>query len=399
MPDFNDRVRTEDNERLGRTDFDAIAELFDYAQSKALGSLYGVSEGVLSRSETSFAIVGPEHRITLGACDLYGCKPTTSPSNIGEEVNGRYDPTSPSQIQTYVDVAAYEGGTCAIWWSLSLVPTDLDNRRQYQPGFPQGRAIAMYVRSRQRVTFQVTANLVTPPASGTWYRFAAVNYESVSPIVALCHAIDDGFEAVAHLVAAGTLSADLFLGQRMLNNRNASNNTGRNYGFARAITTLSQDTLKTLDSDTLTNAQTAVFDNPPVVNFPTPGTPGTYQLDQRMLTAEGQIAALAAAGPVLFWAYQAADGTILSTGGPLASLVTSAVRTSTGQYDWTFSASVWATGGPFLPLAVRTTLTGGNGIADATFPGTGSLRVFTSDGTSLEDAIHKVIVVGPTPLP
>lgn len=310
MVDFLKRVRTQNNEREERLDFDAVAQLVQAYLSESENADLGAGEGVLSRPEVVYQIAGAERRIRLGACWLYGNKPTATPSNIGDAAKIRYNPADPTtQPQSYVNVAGYEGSTCAIWWTVG-VPTNGDtlaNKRIWENGFPNGKIRPITTRYTPRVSFAVTADLETPPASGgPWYRMAAVDFPmGETPSVAFCHAMDQGFELSALAVAQ---TPDLYLawpGQIALNRRNAVTNEGRTYGGGRLVSLLARVVLRmlhtgnTFDVETgeiLTQAEDGLLLDPGGLDIG-----GIAQLNDALGPALENITALQARARTLAW--------------------------------------------------------------------------------------------------
>ncbi|MCC6596986.1 MAG: hypothetical protein IT477_10800 [Rhodanobacteraceae bacterium] len=337
MPDFGKRIRQVANERWDLPDAAAaLMEIIASTISRAEAGDLGVAEGVLSRSEVEFEEPSPGvYQLRLGGCLLYGCKPDDTPSNLATALPVLYDPTNTDQIQSTVEITDLDGTEGAIWWSVALAPTDLANRRVWESGYPDGRIQPLLTREYARVTFAATVgnNFNTPPATpGTWYRFAAVDFNANPPTVVLCHALDYGFENNAFQVAAGTVSANYWLGQVALANRDAASNSGRSYSVARLITQLAFSHLTTLDSDITYNVETGELtnDGSGAMTLVTTPTSGVHQLAD-------QSAALAAAVEVLqenyklaYWARVNDDATVAAEGGAIIDTAFATVAITSG---------------------------------------------------------------------
>lgn len=320
MPNFIKRVRQVANERWDLPDAaNAIMELVAEGIARAEAGDLGVAEGVLSRSEVTFEEPSPGvFQLRFGGCLLYGCKPDDTPSNLSTAAPIVYDPTNPNQIQSTVDITAIENGEGSIWWSVELVPYELANRRIWEEGYPDGRNQPINTRMYPRITFSLVsgANFNTPPGvGGPWYRFAAVDFNDEPPTTILCHALDYGFELTAFDVAAGTVSANFWLGQIALANRAAGTNSGRSYSVARLLTTLALIQLTTLDDNTTFNTETGEILTFGATTLLTAPSYGLTQLISRVDGIATTVVNLEDRYHLAYWARIATGPTVTVEGG------------------------------------------------------------------------------------
>lgn len=396
MPDFTKLVRQIANERWDLPDAAAaIGNLLAETISRSQAGDIGVAEGVLSRSEVTFETVGPVYQLRLGGALLYGCKPDATPSNLSTAAPVVYDPTDPNQIQSTVDITAFASGTTngAIWWSVGQAQTDLENRRLWAAGFPDGQITAMNTRLSPRVTFQTSADLFTPPSDpGTWYRFAAFDFPAApaAPTVVLCHALDFGFENSALAVAQGTVEATNWFGQIALANRSAVTNSGRSYSVARMFTQFALTFLRTLDSTVDFDAETLELTAPGSSTLTTVPSSGVVQLDVQVAGNATNINLLSQRYRMAYWARVSDGGSILASGGDIVTTayctVTPSHTGATGVYNFVFSLPL-AASMSFMQVSTQSIDTGEEDVTTRyVISSTTSVAVFTNHiGAGLAD--------------
>ncbi len=262
------------------------------------GGLMGACEGVMSAAGATFEDVDVgTKRLTFGEMILAGYKNVAGAANeegVGDRAKGmlvHFIPTSPKQLQTSVNIIGYSGSAGVVWWRPDLVETDLENRRRWEAGFPDGRAIAMRTMLRSRVFFSLTASFATPPGDGeTWYRLCRFDYTDAptAPTVQFCHAFDQGWEATG----AGVGTSLHWLGQLMMAQHDVGDNDGRSYGIARALALLTNIILriksKTHTFDPITGVITSSSATLVAVDHPR----GLLELDNDLAAAETTIDAL-----------------------------------------------------------------------------------------------------------
>lgn len=291
MPSAGTRVRVVDNERLDIPDFQAIFSLIYGWNQAAEGMIAGVNEGCLSPPAVTYEEVGPVRQIRLGNATLYGAQNDATSSNLTTAYPVVYDPTDPNQLQSTLDLSAYANAGGAIWWTVDLVNSDLDNRRVWESGYPDGRAVAMLTRQRQRVRFAATADFNTSPTPGTWFRMGAFWLPtSGAPTVLWLHAYDFGGQNdMAPLIAAGTDPATrVRIGQWIFRDGyNPASNSGRSFGIGRYAAQFGMVALSTLDSGWEYDPETLEITSAGTVGFETPPTRGLYQINAALDAING----------------------------------------------------------------------------------------------------------------
>lgn len=233
-------------EQLSLTDLEALRDAPYLDRMLADAGLMGPCEGILSSASATFEDVDAETKLLrFGPMVLAGFKNVGAASDLSSGIVAPFVPTNPDQLQTTVNVVAYEGSTGVLWWRSGLIPSRLGNRRQWQPGFPLGRAIAMNTMLRTRLYFAATADFDTAPDDGnTWYRLASFGYpEGGPPTLRWCHALDLGYDL------SPTIANAKFLGQSMIANHASGSNDGRSYGIARALAVLTNVIMAIKDRD------------------------------------------------------------------------------------------------------------------------------------------------------
>lgn len=293
MPSAGTRVRVVDNERLDIPDYQAIFSLIYGWTQAAEGMIAGVNEGCLSPPAVTYEEVGPVRQIRLGNATLYGAQNDATSSNLTAAFPVVYDPTDPNQLQSTLDLSSYANAGGAIWWTVDLVNSDLDNRRVWEAGYPDGRAVAMLTRQRQRVRFEATADFNTSPTPGTWFRMGAFWLPtSGAPTVLWLHAYDYGRQTdLSAFIATGAEAGTrVRIGQWMFSDGyNPASNVGRSFGIGRYAAQLGMVALSMLDSGWVYDPQTLEITSAGTVGFETPPTRGLYQLDADLTTAETDI--------------------------------------------------------------------------------------------------------------
>lgn len=259
--------------------------------------LMGPCEGVLSTCEITFEDVDVTTKLLrFGEMVLCGYKNLGAARDLSSGFVVPFIPTAPQQNQTTVNIATYEGGSGGVlWWRAGLIPSDLGNRRQWQPGFPIGRAVAINTMLRSRVYFGVSASFASPPAGGeTWYRLGRFVYpEGGPPVVTLCHAYDVGF------ADSPTIARAKFLGQSMLDNRASGSNDGRSYGIARALTVLSNVIMAIKDRDHSWDLETMEVTTAGAEDLLARTYRGLKQLDDDLVATDATVTALTESVQVL----------------------------------------------------------------------------------------------------
>ncbi len=262
------------------------------------GGLMGACEGVLSAAEATFEDVDVgTKRLRFGEMVVAGYKNVAGASHaegVGDRAKGflvHFVPTATKQLQTSVNIVAYAGFTGVVWWRPDLVETDLENRRRWEAGFPDGRAIAMRTMRRGRLFFTLTADFATPPGDGeTWYRLCRFDYTDAptAPTVQFCHAFDQGWESTD----PGVGTSIHWLGQLMMAQHDAGDNDGRSYGIARALALLTNIILriksKTHTFDPITGVITSSSATLVAIDHPR----GLLELDNDLAAAEETIDSL-----------------------------------------------------------------------------------------------------------
>lgn len=201
-------------------------------------------------------------QIRLGNCTLYAAQNASSANNTTTAYPVNYDPADPNQLQTTIDLTAYSNAGGAIWWTVDLVNTTLDNRRVWEAGYPDGRAVAMLTRQTQRIRWTTSADFNTAPADpGAWFRAGAFWLPtSGAPTVGWLHAGDWGGQYdLDGLIASGSLFSlyPFRIGRWLLQSGyNPANNVGRSFGAYRMISQLAMRVLTMLDSDYTFDAET-----------------------------------------------------------------------------------------------------------------------------------------------
>jgi len=319
------------------------------------GGLMGACEGVLSAGATTFENVNDSTKlIRFTEMVLVGYKNVAVGNDRARGGLIHFIPTAPKQLQTSVNVVVFAGDMGAIWWRSDLVETDLENRRRWEAGFPNGRGIAMRTMRRGRVYFAVTTSFATPPTDGeTWYRLARFDYTAAptAPVVTFCHALDLGCEL------SPTIPAAKWLGQAMMANRDVATNKGRSYGLARAVATLAQVVMAIKDRDHAWDLQSGQIMTAGEEDLLARTYRGLKQLDDDLSVVEGVVAehggtltnhaerleALEARKRIVFTTTLRADGTTLFAGGDWITSgggTVTATKTGTGVWSLVFSGPI-----------------------------------------------------------
>lgn len=267
------------DERLDLPDFNAVADLLSAASGQWLANLQGVAEGVLSSCEWTYNNVNPTHQyIELGAVQLYGAKPDAALSSLADATVVQFDPADPIQAAIAPpNIAGFSGSTCVLWWSAVLVQADTKTRRVWSSGgSDSGDPVPVETRWFPRVVWAVTANFSTPPSgTGPWYRLAAVDFQTATPLVCFCHAFDIGFESHALAVAQSAESYTNWPGQIAIRQASTVSEAGRTWGASEIASLLSHIVLLILDNR-------ATF-NPQTLQFTSTGFDGLLQVPERGL--------------------------------------------------------------------------------------------------------------------
>jgi hypothetical protein len=352
-------------QRLDLLDVERLRDSIYNDRELVDAGLMGPCEGVLSTCEIAFEDVDVTTKLLrFGEMVLCGYKNLGAARDLSSGFVVPFIPTAPQQNQTTVNIATYEGGSGGVlWWRAGLIPSDLGNRRQWQPGFPIGRAVAINTMLRSRVYFGVSASFASPPAGGeTWYRLGRFVYpEGGPPVVTLCHAYDVGF------ADSPTIARAKFLGQSMLDNRASGSNDGRSYGIARALTVLSNVIMAIKDRDHSWDLETMEITVAGAEDLLARTYRGLKQLDDDLTALDAtvtighgerlnvledaseslgnRVTVLEDAATVrtrIAWAAEIAfDGTITKQMGDiLGNTTVSVVRSPTGTYTITFSLAV-----------------------------------------------------------
>lgn len=348
MPSAGTRVRTVDNERLDKNDFDAIFSLIYGWAQLASGMTDGVAEGVLSPPSVTYEVVGPVRQIRLGECTLYAAQNEGAATNRAIAYPVVYDPTSANQLQTTVDLSAFSNAQGVLWWTVDLTDTDLDNRRVWEAGYPDGRAVAMLTRQRERIRFTTSADFDTAPAiAGTWYKMGVFFLPtSGAPTVRWGHAFDYGWTTYMNPPSDLDSFQQRWVGQWIFQDGyDSADNTGRSFGLPRMLSQLAMYILTMLDSDYTFNPETLEFLTTGSTDFATGPDRGIVQLDADLATAEADIVTLQAdvaeipnlqAVRVLWTAQMNSSGTAADVVFPFAA--DSYARPGTGEYVITFDS-------------------------------------------------------------
>ncbi len=394
MPSAGNRVRTVDNERLDKNDFDAIFSLI-YAWSQyAQGMGMGVGEGVLSPPSVTYE-AGPPRVIRLGECTLYAAQNDGAATNRAQAYPVNYNPTDPNQLQTTVDITAFSNAEGVLWWTVDLVDAELDNRRVWEAGYPDGRAVAMLTRQSQRVRFTTSADFDTAPATpGTWFRAGAFFLPtSGAPTVVWCHAFDFGFNKdIDGSVGAG---ADLtrWIGQWIFQTGyDTSNNVGRSFGLARMLSQLAMRVLTMIDSDYTFDPETLEILTDGTESFVDQPARGLVQLDADLTAAETTVDALELRYRNAYWAYIADTASVTNEGGDAydAGILPTWSDGGTGVYNVSFSSALAASSGDIQIMHCPNDSGSPNSFTRAIISSTTTMTVFTynSSGTLADRAFR-----------
>jgi hypothetical protein len=204
---FGDRIRTPPNTILTLDVWQRLLrEIYNYRQGY-IGAELGPCEGVLGAQPTTFHVSEPEKHIRFGQMVLVAAKNADAGSLRPYGGIYHFVPTDPHQLQTWVNVAAYEGSQGVIWWSPWLVPSDYGQFLQWKPGWPKGKVVAGNRLERTRVHLAATSSWSSPPGDGgPWFKLASFTFPSEGePIVTFVHAFDRGVHLGNYSSAANRL--------------------------------------------------------------------------------------------------------------------------------------------------------------------------------------------------
>lgn len=354
MADVGPRPRVVANQRLGLPQFEAVADFIYAFVQNAAGLEFGVAEGVMSPPAWTYEVVGPVRQIRLGAFTMYAARNAGAASNLGPGFPFIFDPSLPEQVQSTVDLSAYSNAGFAIWATVDLVDSTLDNARVWESGYPDGRAVAMLTERLQRVRFTATTDIATPPGGGdTWWNIAVGRLPpSGAPTIVWVGALDfDSAEYFQTALATGQEIIGRYLQQYAFQaGYNPANNDGRSFGVSRVLTLIGMKLLNCISSEYTFDPITMQFTSVnPDASFTGSVPRGLIELDEDLTTAEADIAALEVTQAtqtaainsltncrVLWTAQIAANGTP-TTAMPFAAQ--SITRTTTGTFEIDFGSS------------------------------------------------------------
>ncbi len=395
MPSAGTRVRTVDNERLDKNDFDAIFSLIYGWAQLASGMTDGVAEGVLSPPSVTYEVVGPVRQIRLGECTLYAAQNEGAATNRAIGYPVVYDPTSANQLQTTVDLSAFSNAQGVIWWTVDLTDTDLDNRRVWEAGYPDGRAVAMLTRQRERIRFTTSADFDTAPAiAGTWYKMGVFFLPtSGAPTVRWGHAFDYGWTTYMNPPSDLDSFQQRWVGQWIFQDGyDPADNTGRSFGLPRMLSQLAMYILTMLDSDYTFNPETLEFLTTGSTDFATGPDRGIVQLDADLATVETSVTALDTRYRTAYWAYIASGATVTNEGGDAydAGILPTWTSGGTGVYNLVMASALAASAGDIQIMHCLNDSGNPNGFTRAVVSSTTSMTVFTynSAGSAADRAFR-----------
>lgn len=387
MASAGNRPRVIDNERLDIPDFEALSALIYAWTQAAEGMECGVGEGVLSPPAVTYEEVGvgPTRQIRLGNATLYGAQNSAAANNVTAAYPIVYDPTDPNQLQTTIDLTAYANSGGAIWWTVDLVNATLDNRRVWESGYPDGRAVAMLTRQVQRIRWTTSANFNTAPVeAGTWFRAGAFWLPtSGAPTVLWAHAYDWGRQddLNAFIITGDNTALRWRIGQWLFSEGyNTASNVGRSFGAGRYAAQTAAVTLTILDSDWEFDPQTLEVVTAGSVGFETPPSRGLAQVN----TALDAVVSLAPPLAVATIRYTGGAYVIAGSNSPDFSLGISYTSFGAG-HKATITLNNIPTGEVIYGFSVQPV--GGFGFPDTTIPreavvGQNQTLPFTGDGTT-----------------